>query len=242
MYVERLRSDEARMKVCICAQQKLPSLLEKTNMHIVTHVLDDLKKESSDFMARFKTIRKKEAERRHFVERKKEVMANLKVHVRQGRQTVENRIVREAVPKVSLIHYRDRVWSKPRSYPDWIDAAATLVAGDAHAVKAGYRPMAEPTAGEIDAACKRAVKLQHKTENLQGQIDELENLQKPDRKNLDIILRKLKSLIIAESGHNSKIWRVLLRAAGYTIRYDTQLKEEDTLPETLTGNTQVGQQ
>lgn len=234
MFVERVQSDEQRAFICKTAPEKLPSLLESQGLRMAPLVLADLHRDSQSFLARYKIVIDKTLHLRRLVAEKTEIMEALMVYVRHARQILEKRVVRKEINKHDLTCYGWRAgpgWGKTTSHRNWIDGAFALVKGDAYAVKEGQKPLVEPAAFEIKALADRAFQLRDRGLALETELRELETLQKPVRRELDLQIRHLKSLIIRETRHDRGIWKILLRAAGYQIRYHTQEKEPELGPD-----------
>lgn len=229
MFVERVRTDERRVIICDLAPEALPPLLEEKRIRTVPYVVAELAEAAPVFRANFRRMQDANDHYKRLIKKKGEVLHRLKMYVRHARRVLDKRVLRGDASDGSLLFYEwtpQGGWPKTVSQMQWIMAAKHLVEGDPHAVGNGYSPLVEPRADEIKVLYEQAWDLSVEVDRQKDKLRALERKQEPVRKDLDVILRRLKSMIISETCNKTQVWRIMLKAAGFVIRYHKQPPEE----------------
>lgn len=230
MYIEKVQSDRRRAIICKAAPERLPSMMAKVGLVMSPHVVEAIKVESQPFLARYEEVLKKMAEVKALDAEKIETIKRLKLYVRHSWSVLDKRVLRGEIKAHDLPLYGARKgskWEQASTYTQWISAARDLVRGERIGIEKGIEPLSEPKAFELETLYKHARKLIARADSLSNDLLELEHQQRPVRKELNQLINELRKMIVLETRNNTTVWRVLLRAAGYNIRYHKQTKEEE---------------
>lgn len=105
------------------------------------------------FKNAYESLRTETNLRQAEVEESAEAMAELEMYIRHIWLTIKNRVLRKNLPASIYGYYGLNLASDspiPTKREEWIQLAKEIIAGDKQAVSAGYDPVAEPTAEELE--------------------------------------------------------------------------------------------
>lgn len=129
------------------------------NMYLSQLTTDSIKTFLSDFEQKVQVLSDKLSARSKESREATQALEKLKTYTRDLWEVLKRRVYRLEQPAEVLTFYElplSGLIPKPTTREEWLTVADKIIIGDANAVKAGYPPMANPSAAELKEALQSA--------------------------------------------------------------------------------------